>query len=91
MSSLYDITGYTKGKAKELQLEIKPSTRKGKKIDVFKNGELIASIGAKGYGDYSHYLLERGKEYADERKRLYRIRHKNDDSLEGLLSKFLLW
>jgi len=89
--SSYEITGYTKRRAKEIGLEIQPSTRKGKKIDVYKNGEYLTSIGARGYGDYSHYLLERGKEYANERRRLYHLRHKDNNSLEGLLAKWLLW
>ena len=64
----YNITKYTKDKADELGLVVKPSTRKGKKIDVFKNDKKIASIGAQGYSDYPSYLKTHGKEYANERK-----------------------
>ena len=44
---MYRITEYSKQKAKELDVEIKPSTRKHKKIDVYKNNKLVASIGDK--------------------------------------------
>ena len=36
-----------KERAKTLGVEIKPSTRKNKKLDVFKQGEKVASIGDK--------------------------------------------
>ena len=36
---MYHITDYSYRKAKELKLSIKPSTRKDKKIDVYKNDD----------------------------------------------------
>lgn len=54
---------------------IKPSKLKGKKIDVFKSGKKIASIGAKGYSDYATYIEKKGKKFADERQKLYKKRH----------------
>jgi hypothetical protein len=74
----YIITEYSKQKAKQLNVTIKPSTKKNKKIDVYKDGQLISSIGSKNYKDYPTYIKEKGKQYADERRRLYKIRHKND-------------
>ena len=62
-----------------------------KKIDVFKKGEKIASVGGAGYSDYSSYINSHGKAYADERRRLYNIRHKNDTGINGTLAKKLLW
>ena len=54
------------------------------KIDIFtKEGEYIASIGASGFSDYPHYIQERGQEYADNRRRLYKIRHQKDRSKIG--------
>ena len=41
----YTITTYTKRKAKEHGLTVKKSKVKGKKIDVFKNGKKVASVG----------------------------------------------
>ena len=70
--SKYIISGYSKLKAKENNVVIKPSTNKNKKIDVFKNDIKIASIGDIRYDDYSSYLKSKGKEYADERRKLYK-------------------
>ena len=72
---MYTITEYSRDQAKKLGVTIKPSTNKGKKIDVFKDGEKLASVGALGMSDYPTYMKTKGKEYADERRRLYRIRH----------------
>ena len=72
---MYVITQYTFDRAKELNVVVRPSTVKGKKIDVYEDNKKIASIGAIGYKDYPTYLKENGKEYAEERRRLYHIRH----------------
>ena len=87
---MYHITEHTKKQAEKLNLQVKPSTREGKKIDVYKNGVRIASLGALGMNDYGTYLKTHGKEYADERRRLYRIRHPSNIGNEKL-SKALLW
>ena len=87
---MYHITPYTKAKAKEIGVEVKPSTHKGKKIDVFKNGKKIDSLGAIGYKDYPTYLATDGKAVADERKRLYHLRHTKTTQGEKLAKK-LLW
>ena len=58
----YKITNYTKRQAKKLGVEVKPSSVKGKKIDVFnKKGKKIASVGALGYMDYPNYIKKKGK------------------------------
>jgi hypothetical protein len=90
----YKIKNYTKVQANKLGVIVKPSTLKNKKIDVFKSGKKIASIGAKGYNDYPTYLKTKGKEYADERRRLYKIRHKKDrleKNTNGYYADKLLW
>lgn len=91
----YKITNYTKRQAKKLGVEVKPSSVKGKKIDVFnKKGKKIASVGALGYMDYPNYIKKKGKKYADERRRLYKIRHKNDRNKRGTNGYYadkLLW
>ena len=86
----YTITDYTKKKAKEIGVDIAPSRNSKKKLDVFKDGELIASIGAIGYKDYPTYMLEKGKAYADKRRKLYHMRHQQD-SLGEYLALWLLW
>jgi len=95
----YVISDRSFKKAKELGVTIKPSTNPEKKIDVFKNGRKIASIGAKGYLDYSTYLKleQRGKVpkgYADKRRRLYKLRHANDIGISnknGYFANKILW
>ena len=90
----YKITSYTKDKANKLGVIVKPSKVKDKKIDVFKSGKKIATIGAKGYSDYPTYLKTKGKEYADERRRLYKIRHNKDRLIKnsnGYYADKLLW
>lgn len=87
---MYQITEYTKQKAKENGLTVKPSTNKQKKIDVYRDGKKIASIGSYGMSDYPTYLKTHGRLYADERRRLYYIRHKGN-TLNENLAKLLLW
>ena len=90
----YTITNYTKQQARKLGVTVKPSKVKGKKIDVFKNGKKVASVGAIGYSDYPTYKKSKGKKYADERRRLYKIRHKNDRNKRGSNGYYadkLLW
>ena len=91
---MYKITKYTKDKAKKYGLTVKTSKVKGKKIDVFKNGEKVASVGAIGYGDYSTFIKEKGLEYANGRRHLYKIRHKKDRNVRGTAGWYadkLLW
>ena len=87
----YTITNYSKKKAKELNVEIKRSTNPKKKIDVFKNDKKIASIGSIGYLDFPTYLQKKGPEIANQRKKLYHERHKNDKGLNGIYAKINLW
>ena len=59
-------TNLTKAKerAKKLGVEIKESTRKHKKLDVYKDGKKVASIGDVRYSDYlQHNDPERRKRY----------------------------
>ena len=91
---MYDITNYTKNKAKALGVTVQPSTNKNKKIDVFKGEKKVASVGAAGMGDYPTYIREKGKKYADERRVLYKARHNKDRFIKGspgFWSDNLLW
>jgi hypothetical protein len=90
----YQITEYSQKKAKALGVQIKPSTNPKKKIDVFRKGNKLQSIGATGYGDYSTYLKTKGKEYADQRQKLYKQRHAKDRQVAGSAGFFadrILW
>jgi len=88
----YSITPWTHRQARKLGLEVKPSRKQGKKIDVFRDGYYIASIGYKGMGDFPTYRETKGEAFAKERRRLYHLRHKDGpvDS-PAFLSKRLLW
>jgi len=92
---MYNILPYSYTKAKELNVIIAPSKNPRKKIDVFKeNGKFLCSVGAYGMGDYPSYMQQKGKQFADERRRLYRVRHKNDINKIGTPGYYagkLLW
>lgn len=84
----YKILPYHRTQAKRLNVTIKPSSNKGKKIDVFKNGEKIATIGAMGYGDFATFksLERQGKVprgYAESRRIAYKQRHRKDRLVRG--------
>ncbi len=80
---MYKIKKYSFDRARELGVTIKPSTRKLKKIDVFKNDKKVASIGDTRYSDFPTFTIEKGKKYAEERRRLYRIRHTRNSKKVG--------
>jgi hypothetical protein len=88
---MYTITNYSKQKAKELNVIIKASTLKNKKIDVFKNEKKVASIGDTRYQSYPDYIKSKGKEYADERRKLYKIRHAKNKGVTGYYADKILW
>ncbi len=95
----YKIKTYTKNQAKKIGVIVKPSSSKGKKIDVFKKGVKVASVGAIGYNDYPTYMeLEKNgkvsKGTAKLRSKLYKIRHKKDRNIKnsnGYYADKLLW
>ena len=89
----YTISKYTLEKAKLLDVDVKPSTNKTKKIDVFKNGLKLCSIGSLKYMDYTMYL-KTDKLNAEKRRVLYHQRHKKDISVKyspGWYASVLLW
>ena len=100
---MYNISDYTFKKAKELGVEVKPSKKKNKKINVFKDGKLISSIGDNRFNDYTRqslpkifdlttYLQSHGKDYADMKRKLYKLRHAKDlTSGNGYWAWQLLW
>lgn len=91
---VYKITKYTYQQAKKLGFTVYPSTNKTKKIDVYKKGVKIASVGANGMNDFPTYINKKGLKYAKTRRRLYRIRHNKDRKIKGTngwLADKLLW
>jgi hypothetical protein len=95
----YKITTYTLNQAKRLGVVVKPSRTRGKKIDVFKDGNKIASVGALGYGDYPTFMdMERKgiipKGMAAMRRKSYKSRHSKDRKVKGsggFYADQLLW
>jgi len=90
----YNILPYTYRQARRIGVEVRPSKRADKKIDVFRGGEYLSSVGAKGYPDFPHYIRSHGKEYANERRSLYKKRHAPHRLKKGTPSYFaseLLW
>lgn len=74
-------------KAKRIGVEVKPSTRTHKKLDVYKDGERVASIGDDRYEDFNTHK-------DPERRRLYKIRHEKTRHVRGSPSWYsdkILW
>jgi hypothetical protein len=91
----YKIDPYAYKQAKKLNITIKPSTKKYKKLDIYdKNNNYLMSVGDTRYNDWRSYIKEKGIEYADTRRRLYKIRHQRNRLKEGTASFYadqLLW
>ena len=95
----YRIKNYTKQQAKKLGVEVRPSKVKGKKIDVYKDGKKIASVGALGYNDYPTFMEKEQmgivpKGHANSRRKEYKRRHDKDRKVRdsrGWWADKLLW
>ena len=74
----YEIKQYSIDQAKKHGYTIKISSNKKKKLDVYKNGIKICSLGDLRYRDYPTYIEERGLTFANVRRALYHNRHKKD-------------
>ena len=92
--SSYKILPYSYRQAQALGVQIAPSKDKKKKIDVYRDGKLIASIGAMGYNDYPTYLQTEGEFFANKRRILYKKRHEATRHVVGSPSYYadqILW
>jgi hypothetical protein len=91
--SSYEITERTKMKARLLGVSVKTSKNPDKKIDVFKNGMKIATVGQAGALDYPNYL-KKDPLVAEKRRLLYKKRHEKDRKVVGSAGYYadrLLW
>jgi hypothetical protein len=74
----YQITSRQRANARRLGVSIKPSTVKGKKIDVFKgtgkDKKKVASIGALGMMDFDKWKAKEGIEKAKKRQKAFKSR-----------------
>jgi len=92
--SKYKILPYTILQAKKLKVMIVPSENPKKKIDVYKNNKKLYSIGDVNYKDFPTYLQTEGQVVANNRRRLYKIRHEKYRKIIGSKSYYsdnLLW
>lgn len=90
----YNISLHTKKQAKKIGVTVKESKVKGKKIDVFKRGKKIASVGAIGYDDYGSLIDKNKRELADKKRKLYKARHQKTRTKKNSNSYYsdqLLW
>ena len=105
----YKIKQYSLDKIQELNnkldtkaFSIKLSKNPLKKLDIYLYDTVIASVGAIkkngiAYLDYPTYTETMGKEYADNRRKLYYKRHaKEKDIIDGEITpswwaKWILW
>ncbi len=90
----YRISSYTKTQAKKLGVDVKPSQKKNKKIDVYKDEKLVASVGSRGMEDYASHMQKKGKVFADERRKAYKDRHAKNRNVVGSPGYYadkLLW
>ena len=78
----YQIKKRQHERAKDIGVSIQPSSNPNKKVDVYKNGKKVASIGGAGYGDYATYLLK-DKELAEEKRKNYKARHEKNRKVVG--------
>ncbi len=93
--SSYKPTNRQLRNAYSLGVNIKPSSNRKKKLDVFDyHWNFICSIGDIHYGDYDSYIKTHGLEYATQRKNLYKQRHERSRHHLGTASYYadqILW
>ena len=70
-------------KAKQLGVTVRPSKNKNKKLDVYKKGKKIATIGATGYADYPTFLKTHGNAYARKKRQQYKQRHQKNRTVKN--------
>jgi len=78
-------------------IELSKSNRKDKKWKVKVNNKTI-HFGGKGYGDFTIWNKEKGKVFADKKKKAYIARHKVNENWNksgidtaGFWSRWLIW
>jgi len=90
---MYQITKKQYDIADKIGVIIMPSKKKYK-IDIYDgNGVYVFSVGDAKFNDYFSHL-SKGKDYANDRKRLYFLRHRKDAEKIGSRGWFawkILW
>ena len=89
---MYTILKYSYDQAKKLGVQIQPSKHKNKKIDVYKDGSFICSIGDSRYLDYPNFL-KIDKALGEKKRMAYHKRHQkeNVEGTRGWYALNILW
>ena len=74
-------------KAKKIGLKVKPSTRKNKKLDVFKDGKKVGSIGDIRYEDFN---IHKDKKRRDNYKKRHG-KYRNKVGTNSFFADRILW
>jgi len=93
-SGHYHILPYTYARARKLGVQIRPSDNPKYKLRVTTKSGKTIYCGAAGYNDYPTYIKKYGLAFANERRRLYKIRHNKDRHVHGTAGYYadtLLW
>ena len=90
---MYKIKSYSYEQAKRLGVEIYPSEKKYKKIDVYDGDQYLCSIGDSRYKDFPTFYEDEGYEKAFKRRQSYHKRHAKEDvrGTPGFFSLHILW
>ena len=89
---MYKITNYSRKQAKKLGVTIKRSTNTKKKIDVFKKGKKVCSVGNVNYYNFPTYIQKKGLSVAKFRRKMYKNRHSKDRKKGcGFYADKILW
>lgn len=90
----YKILPYTYKRAKMLGVKVIPSDNLKYKLKVITKTGKVIYCGGNGYGDYPTYIKKYGLEYANKRRKLYKMRHQKDRherNTPGFMADYLLW
>ena len=91
---MYKIKPYQRYLANRLNVDIKPSSKRFYKMDIYdKQGNYITSIGDRRYNDYLTFVENVGYDHAERRRELYWKRHKkeNVEGTRGYYALNILW
>ena len=77
--------------AKKLNIEIIPSENPRKKIDIYKNGDYLCSIGATNFRALKEWIDLVGRNEAYIKRNAYISRHKSSCDLKSIYEIQLLW
>tara|TARA_R100000278_G_scaffold123268_1_gene112522 strand:- start:261 stop:533 length:273 start_codon:yes stop_codon:yes gene_type:complete len=90
MPSKYNSKEYlkeAKRKAKAIGHDVEYSKKKEKKLDVFKDGKKVASIGARGMNDF----IQTGDKEARKRYKARHEKYRNKKNTPSYFSDKILW